>query len=88
MIVAGVELTLPDCVRYYYKAAGINGVAQIVKDIGTKTQAAALQAFVKHARTALPLDPSVRPLVQALAQAGERNPRWKLLINGAVEVAE
>lgn len=34
--VAGVELTLLDCVRYYHKASGIDGVAQIVKDIGAK----------------------------------------------------
>ncbi len=117
--VAGVELTLLDCVRYFHKAAGINGVAQIVKDIGAKAsprllqkaadayensavrrlgylldlagharQAAALQAFVKRGGTALPLDPSVRPLAKASAPAGERNPRWRLLINEAVEIAE
>jgi predicted transcriptional regulator of viral defense system len=117
--VAGIELTLLDCVRYFHKAAGINGVAQIVKDIGAKArprllqkaagayensavrrlgylldlagharQADALQAFAKRARTALPLDPSVGPLVKALAQACERNPRWRLLINEAVEIAE
>ncbi len=34
--VAGVELTLLDCVRYFHKASGIDGVAQIVKDIGAK----------------------------------------------------
>jgi len=34
--VAGVELTLLDCVRYFHKATGIDGVAQIVKDIGAK----------------------------------------------------
>jgi predicted transcriptional regulator of viral defense system len=34
--VAGVELTLLDCARYFHKAAGINGVAQIAKDIGGK----------------------------------------------------
>jgi len=102
--VAGVELTLLDCVRYFHKAAGINGVAQIVKDIGAKAsprllqkaagtyensavrrlgylldlagharQADALQGFVKRARTALPLDPAVRPLVGALAQAGAKS---------------
>jgi len=117
--VAGVELTLLDCVRYFHKAAGINGVAQIVKDIGVKAsprllqkaagayensavrrlgylldlagharQADALQAFVKRARTALPLDPAVRPIVTALAQPHERNPRWRLLINEAVEITE
>jgi predicted transcriptional regulator of viral defense system len=34
--VAGVELTLMDCVRYFHKASGIDGVAQIIKDIGAK----------------------------------------------------
>ena len=34
--VAGVELTLLDCVRYFHKAGGINNVAQVVKDIGDK----------------------------------------------------
>ena len=34
--VAGVELTLLDCARYFHKAAGINGVAQVAKDIGAK----------------------------------------------------
>jgi predicted transcriptional regulator of viral defense system len=34
--VAGIELTLLDCARYFHKATGINGVAQIVKDIGAK----------------------------------------------------
>lgn len=34
--VAGEELTLLDCARYFHKAAGINGVAQIAKDIGAK----------------------------------------------------
>lgn len=34
--VAGVELTLLDSTRYFHKAAGINGVAQIVKDLGAR----------------------------------------------------
>jgi predicted transcriptional regulator of viral defense system len=32
--VAGVELVLLDSARYFHKAAGINGVAQIAKDLG------------------------------------------------------
>jgi len=32
--VAGVELTLLDSARYFHKAAGINSVAQLVKDLG------------------------------------------------------
>ena len=117
--VAGVELTLLDCVRYFHKAAGINGVAQIVKDIGAKAnpralakaaaayensavrrlgyllewaghgrQARALEPFVKQAKTTLPLDPAVKPIVAALAQAHERNVKWKLMINETVEVVE
>lgn len=116
--VAGVELTLLDCVRYFHKAAGINGVAQIARDIGAKAnprtlaqaaaayensavrrlgylleragharQARALEPFVRQAKTALPLDPGVKPIVAALAQADERNAKWKLMINEAVEVA-
>ena len=117
--VAGVELTLLDCVRYFHKAAGINGVAQIAKDIGGKAnprtlvkaatayenatirrlgylldqlghgrQAHALESFVKEAKTAVPLDPAVKPLAAALAQGHERNAKWKLLINETVEIAE
>lgn len=117
--VAGVELTLLDCVRYFHKAAGINGVAQIAKDIGAKAdprtlakaaaaygnsavrrlgyllelaghgrQARALEPFVKQAKTTLSLDPAVKPIVAALAQVHERNAKWKLMINEAVEVAK
>lgn len=34
--VAGVELMLLDSIRYFHKAGGINGVAQIVHDTGNK----------------------------------------------------
>lgn len=34
--VAGVELTLLDSCRYFHRAAGINGAAQIVHDLGGK----------------------------------------------------
>jgi predicted transcriptional regulator of viral defense system len=115
--VAGVELTLLDCARYFHKAAGINGVAQIAKDIGAKAdprklakaaaayenssvrrlgylldraghgrQASALEPFAKKAKTALPLDPSVKPLIASLATLNEKNFKWKLIINEPVEI--
>ncbi len=34
--VAGIELTLLDSIRYFHKAAGVNGAAQIVHDLGSK----------------------------------------------------
>ncbi len=39
---AGVELTLLDCARYFHKAGGINAVAQVAKDIGGKADPAKL----------------------------------------------
>ena len=115
--VAGVELTLLDCARYFHKAAGITGVAQIAKDIGAKAiprtlakaaavyenssvrrlgylldragharQANALEPFVKKAKTAALLDPSVKPLIESLADLREKDARWKLLINEPVEI--
>ena len=115
--VAGVELTLLDCARYFHKAAGINGVAQIAKDIGAKAnprtlakaaanyensavrrlgylleqvghtrQAEALEPFVKKAKTAVPLDPSVKPLIASRAEIHERDAKWKLVINEPVEI--
>lgn len=34
--VAGIELTLLDSIRYFHKAAGISGAAQIIHDLGGK----------------------------------------------------
>jgi predicted transcriptional regulator of viral defense system len=115
--VAGIELTLLDCARYFHKTAGINGVAQIAKDIGAKAdprklahiaecyenssvrrlgylldhmghvrQAKALEPFVKKAKTAVPLDPAVKPLLASLVTSCEKDARWKLVINEPVEI--
>jgi hypothetical protein len=45
---AGVELTLLDCIRYFKRATGINGVAQIVKDIGDRASPKRLAAIAQH----------------------------------------
>lgn len=115
--VAGVELTLLDCARYFHKAAGINGVAQIAKDIGAKAdprklakaamayenaavrrlgylldragharQAKALEPFAKKAKSMKPLDPSVKPLTEALVELHEKDAKWMLVINEPVDV--
>ncbi|MGH8140039.1 MAG: type IV toxin-antitoxin system AbiEi family antitoxin domain-containing protein [Steroidobacteraceae bacterium] len=115
--VAGVELTLLDCVRYFHEASGINGVAQIVQDIGAKAaprklarvaaayenssvrrlgflldraghvrQSKALEPFVRKAKTAVPLDPAVKPLIALQVDAYEKNAKWKLEINESVEI--
>lgn len=114
--IAGMELTLLDAARYFHKAAGINGVAQIVKDLGAKAnprklakaaehyenasvrrlgylldqtnhvrQASALEPFARQAKSMKPLDPSVKPLLESLAELHEKDAKWKLVINESVE---
>lgn len=61
--VAGVELTLLDAARYFHKAAGINGVAQIVKDLGAKADPRKLAKAAEHYENA-----SVRRLGYLLDQ--------------------
>lgn len=115
--VAGLELTLLDCARYFHKAAGIDGLAQIAKDLGGQArpgelariavhyensavrrlgyllewaghapQAEALRPFVRQAKTAALLDPSVKPLVEGLSDHREKAPGWRLILNEPVEV--
>ena len=114
---AGVELTLLDVARYFHKAAGINGAAQVVHDLGGKAdarklsaiareyensavrrlgylldhfgherQASALLPFAKTAKSMKALDPSVRTLVEGGEEHYEKNPKWKIVINEAVEI--
>jgi predicted transcriptional regulator of viral defense system len=45
--VAGVELTLLDCVKYVHHAGGLNNVAQIVKDLGGKVSPTKLRRAVE-----------------------------------------
>ena len=113
-----MELTLLDCARYFHRAAGINGVAQITKDLGADagprklakialayenstvrrlgylleaaghvSQANALESFVKKAKSVKPLDPSVKPMPEALGELYEhkKDAKWALVINEPVE---
>src|SRR5712692_7790901 len=115
--VAGVELTLLDSARYFHKAAGIGGVAQIAKDLGANAdprklakaavayensavrrlgylldrtgharQANALEPFARKAKSMKPLDPSVKPLIESMADVHEKDSRWMLVINEPVEI--
>jgi predicted transcriptional regulator of viral defense system len=116
-VVAGVDLTLLDCVRYMHRAGGLGSVAQIAKDLGARAdprklaraaahyegaavrrlgylleqaghakQSRALHVYADSARHFAPLDPSVKPIVAALADVPERDSSWKLLLNEIVEV--
>lgn len=115
--IAGVELTLLDCARYFHRAAGINGLAQIIQDLGGLADsdrlvgaamhyenssvrrlgylldraghsrlADALLPFVKKAKTAVLLDPSIKLLDPALAEVYPKEPKWLLIVNEPVKV--
>ena len=64
-IVAGVELTLLDCVRYMHRAGGLGSVAQIAKDLGAQADARRLARAAAHYEGA-----AVRRLGYLLEQAG------------------
>jgi hypothetical protein len=49
-------------------------------------QSHALESFVKKAKVALPLDPSVKPLISSLPDASEKDSKWMLIINERVEI--
>lgn len=69
--VAGVELTLLDCARYFHKAGGISTVAQIAKDIGDKADSPKLASLAAEYENS-----SVRRLGFLLDHAGhERQAR-------------
>jgi predicted transcriptional regulator of viral defense system len=63
--VAGIELTLLDCARYFHKSAGIGGLAQIVKDLGAQANARKLAKAAEAYENA-----SVRRLGYLLDRAG------------------
>lgn len=100
--VAGIELTLLDCVRYFHKAAGINGVAQIAKDIGAKanprTLAKAAAAYENSAvrRLGYLLDEAghcrqahaLEPFVRQAKTMLSLDPAVKPLVKALVQVHE
>ncbi|MHB1937200.1 MAG: type IV toxin-antitoxin system AbiEi family antitoxin domain-containing protein [Acidobacteriaceae bacterium] len=63
--VAGLELTLLDCARYFHKAAGVNSLAQIAQDLGGQASAGVLASIAAHYENS-----SVRRLGYLLERAG------------------
>lgn len=63
--VAGLELALLDCARYFHKAAGINGLAQIAKDLGGQAKPDVLATIAAHYENS-----SARRLGYLLERAG------------------
>jgi hypothetical protein len=49
-------------------------------------QAKALEPFARKAKSMKPLDPSVKPLNESLAERREKDSKWMLVINEPVEI--
>ena len=76
--VAGIELTLLDCARYFHKAAGMSGLLQIVKDLGAKANPPDLRRQPPSIPTppfAVSATCSIRPVIDP------RLGHWNLLPN-------
>jgi hypothetical protein len=72
--VAGIELTLLDSCRYFHQAAGINGAAQVVHDVGKKAKPGILaKAAAAYENSA------VRRLGYLLERFGHERPAKSLL---------
>lgn len=69
-----------------YENASVCRLGYLLERAGHERQARALESFAKKARTLVPLDPSVKPLIESLPDLQEKDSRWKLIINETLEV--
>lgn len=70
----------------HYENSSVRRLGYLLERMRHLRQAQALQSFIKKAKTAVPLDPSVKPLIEGMPQLHEREARWRLIINESVEV--
>lgn len=70
----------------HYEGAAVRRLGYLLEHAGHHKPARALRVYADSARHFAPLDPSVKPIVAALADVAERDTSWKLLLNETVEV--
>jgi predicted transcriptional regulator of viral defense system len=69
-----------------YENATVRRLGYLLELAGHTRQAKALAPFAQHAKTSVPLDPSVKPLLASLMESYEKNTKWKLVMNEPVEI--
>lgn len=69
-----------------YENSSVRRLGYLLDRAGHRRQAKALEPFAKKAKTPVPLNPAVKPLIAALAGPDQGNSKWKLVINEPVEV--
>ena len=58
----------------------------LLERLGHARQVEGLPPFVKGAKSPVLRDPSVKPLIEGLAESHDTAPKWMLVINEAVQI--
>lgn len=69
-----------------YENSSVRRLGYLLERFEHERQARSLQVFASQAKSFKELDPSAKPLVQALGERNEKNRKWKLIINVSVEI--
>ena len=69
-----------------YDSATVRRLGFLLEMAGCHRQAKALMASAQLAKSAVPLSPSLKPLLVSPVSKSEKNSKWKLLINEPVEI--
>jgi predicted transcriptional regulator of viral defense system len=70
----------------HFEGATVRRLGYLLEHAGHNKPARALRVYADNARHFAPLDPSVKPVVAALADVSGRDTSWKLLLNETIEV--
>lgn len=69
-----------------YENSAVRRLGYLLERFGHDRQAKSLRAFAEKAKSFKALDPAAKPIVAALRETEEKNPKWKLVINAPVEI--
>lgn len=69
-----------------YENSSVRRLGYLLDLAGHVRQAKALEPFVMQAKTAAALNPAAKAMIASLAEPHEKNSKWKLVINEAVEI--
>jgi predicted transcriptional regulator of viral defense system len=69
-----------------YENSAVRRLGYLLERFGHDRQAKSLRAFAAKAKSFKALDPAAKPIVAALTETEEKNPKWKLVINAPMEI--
>jgi len=69
-----------------YEHTTVRRLGYLLEHFGHDRQARALLPFATKAKSFTPLDPATKPAARELSSRHDRSPRWKIVVNVAVEI--